>query len=157
MGTKEQTLPVAWWGRLQGQETPEPRDTRTLAAYPGQEQEALQGAAASTLGCVRPPSPKYPGGAGVKHEGLQVNKRPFLLHAKPPPHVHPPRRPYNNRLACESAGHLPDRRSPSLGAGPKELCRRPLALAPCTLPPAANPSASWPHRGGSSFQRAWEG
>lgn len=44
MGTKEQTLPIAWWGRLQGQETPETGDTRTLAVYPGQEEEALQGA-----------------------------------------------------------------------------------------------------------------
>lgn len=50
MGTKEKTLPTAWWGRLQGQETPKPGDTSTLAAYPGQEEEALRGAAASTLG-----------------------------------------------------------------------------------------------------------
>lgn len=44
MGTKEQTLPTAWWGRPQGQEMPEPGDTRTLAVYAGQEEEALQGA-----------------------------------------------------------------------------------------------------------------
>lgn len=91
------------------------------------------------------PTPKYPGGAGVKREGLQVDKRLLLLYAKPPPHMRPPCRPYNNKPACESAGRLPGRRSPSLGAGPKELCRRPLALAPCTHPPAAHPSASWPH------------
>lgn len=91
------------------------------------------------------PTPKYPGGAGVKCEGLQVDKRLLLLYAKPPPHTRPPCRPYNNKPACESAGRLPGRRSPSLGAGPKELCRRPLALAPCTHPPAAHPSASWPH------------
>lgn len=28
-GIKEQTLPVAWWGRLQGQKTSELEDTRT--------------------------------------------------------------------------------------------------------------------------------
>lgn len=51
---------------------------------------------------------------------------------------------------------------PTGGAPPWALAQRSSAEGPwpwphARSPPAANPSASWPHRGGSSFQRAWEG
>lgn len=49
MGIKEQTLPIAWRGRLQGQDI-RARGHQDLTANPGKEEEALQGAAASTLG-----------------------------------------------------------------------------------------------------------
>lgn len=51
---------------------------------------------------------------------------------------------------------------PTGGAPPWALAQRSSAEGPwpwphARSPPAAHPSASWPHRGGSSFQRAWEG
>lgn len=111
------------------------------AASPGQQEEALGRTAPSTSGggIQFPHSPSIQGAQGLKARGFRWTRG--LFHPLPTRSL--PGDPKGTSWR-EPAGCWPGRSSPSLGAGPAELRRRPPAPAPRTHPPAP---AAPPQRG----------
>lgn len=122
-------------GRLRGREQPREGGSRAQQHPQGSRRKLWGEQHQAPRGGSRfPQSPSVLGVRGLNTRGFRWTRGRFLPELSPLPTRSLPGDPTITSWR-ESAGCLPGQRSPSLGAGPAELRRRPLAPAPRTHPP----------------------